>query len=346
MWKQLVSLFILFCQLASIPTHPFQANIKTKDRTKIEFLVDFDVQEILVSESTINCLNNNHCRLKSSTVYTDTYNNTKIEFLEAELELFFENGVSAIFEVRLTKGHLNVLGVHPQSVWKKTLGNLFMHIDCWSGRTSLETTEPKAMILLDIEEDKSRFYKKARISTEWERRSGYRAEYSIAPVKLQFPSAIDYFQGNYFFMMKKRDLIGWDGFLKTLVDGFSQYEVRYAVLMGNDYITFDNHVFANYDKDPFKELPELFTKEDFTIGRFFVAKSQLQLILSQSSKDSEMRAGILVTDHTYVYGLHINLVVLIQVLVLVGLLFAGIMWVGYCIPFPRKRSSSCEYMSI
>ena len=147
-------------------------------------------------------------------------------------------------------------------------------------------------------------------------------------------------------MMQKRNLAGWDKFLKSLVDGFSQNEVKYIVMIEKGFFTFDNQVFANYDREPFKELPELFEIDQFTIGRFFVAKSQLQLILSQSSEASEMKAGILVTDNTHGYGLNVNPVFLIQVLVLVGLILAGIMWIVYCIPFSRKRSSSCEYIKI
>lgn len=346
---RIFTIFLIFASLKCYQDYSFSAALQTKDRSRVELFVDFDEKDIFISESSFICNQFNNCKFLDSDFAQDTYNSTQILCKRAELHVIFDNQASATFIVKIhnDKKDFNVFGMSPSASWKTSIGSNFLVFDFFNKRTYLESTFNEKMEPLQVNKDFSRFSLQSKLMSIREEPS-HEPVITNSDVVLQFPSSMDYYNGNYFFMMKKTELVGWDNFLERILNQFSHYQFYYILAFKTQIlISFDNRLFYNYDRNPFKEAPELFTNEGYTIGRFFVSKTSMKLIVKKDLSSPNLAAWVSLNDDGYRYGLSLNPVLLVQILMFGALLIGTTLFFIHLVSPKFKRNSAVgDYESI
>lgn len=323
-------------------THGFQATLKSHSGSEVEFFIDFDSPEMMISENDLKCEAANNCKFIGESRQAQ-YNHTVFSYKEAEVELSFGNGNPIIFRALITNLKISVLGLTPGSKWVAALRGQPLRIRLYTGETTLTQHIPARLIPLSVNDQGSRFYIESKLVSTM-RRSHRNIMRSNAHLKLQFPRSTDYYNGNFYFLIKQRDLYGWDQFLLNVLDEFNQYQVNYALLFPGFELKFDNGVFPAYDMKPFKLAPLEEFIEDFTIGRYFVAQSDM--ILHVIAAQGRVTAAVEMSQNGYAYGFTLNPVTVIQFLVLTSCAVCTVLMIVWCIPTSWKRRADDDYAVI
>lgn len=339
---RLILIIAFLKAIASKTTHGFQATFKSHSGSKVEFFIDFDISDMLISENDLKCEASNKCNFIGQAGQAQ-YNHTIFNYQEAEVELSFGNGGSTVFRALITNLKNSVLGLTPGAKWVAAIKGQPLRIQLYTGETSLAQQMPARLTPLSVNEQGSRFYLQSKLVSTM-RRSRRDIMRSNAHLKLQFPTAKDHYNGDFYFLIQHRDLEGWDEFLRNVLDEFNQYEVKYALLFPGFELKFDNGVFPAYDMKPFKLAPRDDFIEDFTIGRYFVAQSDM--VLYVMSALGKVTAAVEMSQNGYAYGFTLNPVTLIQFLVFSSFAVCSIMMIIWCIPSSWKRKADDDYAVI
>lgn len=301
--------------------HPFQATFLTVAKDDVDFFLDFKGTDILLSKFLVPCDASNDCQVVSPQFERASFNNTQFAFQRAVIRLCCGDGKCFRLPVLSTDLSIHVMGVNSQALWAVGLSGI-LRIDLYTGKTALAAQEPRRAAKLLINEADKSFYLSGFYYIE-ARLSHPRPSYANFHVKLQFPRPESPHDGNYFFLMSQRDLQGWDHFLRTMLGRFRHKNARHNLEIDGTQLHLDHRIFPSYDMNPFKRAPATDLPSQYTIGRYFIAKTEMAMYLRPSGPGC-LSGSVVVTNGSYWYGLTLNPITCLQAAILFTLLCCGV----------------------
>lgn len=325
----LFNIWILSSNLSNLPAFP--GILSTLDKTPLIFNIQFAESRMLISEKLLKCVEEINCKFLSQEIHYDYFNKTSYSYKDISVDLRTTDDQIVRFKARLTTLEINILGMLSTAEWKVYLPSGSLKIDFVTGEVYFLVLRPTNLKELKISAINKEFYMNAKLCEEIETQNN-KIGNSVSKVDLYFPAMVNSWNSEFFIMMSLNELTGWSDFLFQSFNSGHSDTIKCAVVLSEDIqINFGSEIFYSYDRQPFKKSDMSLPSSAFLqIGRFFVLKSQMKLVVTVEGPEKNIKAGVEIVDGyvTYFYWFEIKTVlyylswvILIRVGLSVGLLF-------------------------